>query len=242
MRAVAARAIAIQEAAAMTHFTTSRLMKACLGAVLLAVPMRLLGQAPSAEEAATASAQVRQTSEKIKAILEKPELSGSENADARLEKIRDALNERFDWTRISRWVLGRNVRKFDDEHLTRFTNLFSRYVVLYYMAKVDEFMGTDTKDAADGKDVEIVYGDGMPRRDGSVLVTATFKLPNGKEINTSYTLIKDPDETEWKVRNFVVEGVSLVSNWRTELNYIGSRDKILSVLEKKVNSLEREKK
>jgi len=39
------------------------------------------------------------------------------------------------------------------------------------------------------------------------------------------------------VRNFIVEGVSLVRNWRTELAPVKSREKIMDLLKGKVTEL-----
>jgi len=209
------------------------------------IPVLLGNPAPAAPAAAgeveRACAQIRQTSETIRKILEDPALMGKEHADERFARVREALNERFDWPSISHWVLGRNVRKFDEEHFKEFANLFSRYVVLYYMAKVEDYIGNeDGKDPAAEK-VKILYEKGRARRDGAVVAKVSFTLPDRKQIDTVYTMVKDRETNEWKVRNFVVEGVSLVSNWRTELNYIGRRDKILSLLRKKVNGLEKQR-
>jgi phospholipid transport system substrate-binding protein len=198
------------------------------------------GRTPAAADIEQACARIRETSEKGRRILEDPALAGREHESERLAKVSEALAERFDWPTISRWVLGRNARKFDEEHLREFTDLFRRYVVLYYMAKVEDYIGGGAG-KPDVDKVKILYGKGRARRDGAVVAGVTFNLPDRKEIHTLYTLVRDKKTGDWKVRNFVVEGVSLVRNWRTELSYIGRRDKILSLLRKKVADLEKQR-
>ena len=216
-----------------------RLVGAALCAGIFPLLWAVSGQGAEPGDPGAASEQVRLTSEKIRGILEDPALRGADHAGARLGKIREALDERFDWPRISRWVLARNMRKFNDEQFKEFTDLFSRYVVLYYMVKVEDFISKDDKEEDFDGEVDITYGEGNKRRDGSVMVAVTFTIPGGKEINTAYTLVDEDGDGDWKVRNFVVEGVSLVSNWRTELSYLGGRKKILSVMRKKVEGLEK---
>lgn len=212
--------------------TAARVLLA--GGLVLAFGTRLRAAAPAGDPA-LAKAQVRETSEKVLDLFRQRELFRPENTDTLLERLHGILDERFDWPTIARWVLATNRPQFNEEQLAEFSRVFSDYVVLYYLVQVEQHITGDDPGLVDR--IRVDYQDGTLREDGSLTIEVTFTTPKGTQVRTGYGMAYAQDAGAWRVRNFTVEGVSLVRNWRTELAGMRSREKIMDVVLKKVQEL-----
>ena len=152
-----------------------------------------------------------------------------------LAELRAVLDQRFDWPTMARWVLGRKRPLFDEAQTGEFADLFSQYVVLYYLTQVEQQIVTGDPDQVN--QVRIDYRDGTSQADGSVALEVIFTTPKGTTVQTGYTLVFDAAGAAWRVRNFSVEGVSLVRNWRNELASARSREQIMELMTRKVDEL-----
>lgn len=184
---------------------------------------------------ALAKAQIQATSQKILALFKDPELIKPENRDKMVNTLQTVLDERFDWPTIGRWVLATNRSLFDDAQTAEFARLFADYAVLYYLTQVKQNVTGDDPSRVD--QIRIEYRDGKLRDDGSLLIEVLFTSPKGAQVLTGYTMVYEKATTAWRVRNFSVEGVSIVRNWRTELAPVRSREKIMDLLKGKVAEL-----
>ncbi len=184
---------------------------------------------------ALARAQIQETSGKVLDLFRDRELFRPESTDRLLGRLHALLDERFDWSTIARWVLATNRPLFNDEQLGEFARRFSDYVVLYYLTQVEQHITGGEPGLVD--QVRTEYRDGKRRADDSVSMEVVFTTPKGSQVLTGYTLVFDQAGGAWRVRNFSVEGVSLVRNWRTELAPVKSRDKIMELLGSKVTEL-----
>jgi ABC-type transporter MlaC component len=184
---------------------------------------------------ALAKAQIQETSGKILTLFKDRELIKPENRDALVDGLRAVLDERFDWPTIGRWVLATNRSLFDETQIDEFAKLFADYAVLYYLTQVKQNVIGD--DPARVDQVRIEYRDGKLRDDGSLVIEVLFTSPKGAQVLTGYTMVYEKTKAVWRVRNFSVEGVSIVRNWRTELAPVKSREKIMDLLTGKVAEL-----
>jgi ABC-type transporter MlaC component len=184
---------------------------------------------------ALARAQIQETSQKVIALFKDPDLIKPENRDALVNQLRAVLDERFDWPTIGRWVLATNRSLFSDAQTDEFAKLFADFAVLFYLTQIKQNVtGTDP---ALVDQIRIEYRDGKRRDDGSLVLEVLFTSPKGSQVLTTYTLVYEKDASAWRVRNFSVEGVSIVRNWRTELAPVKSREKIMALLQGKVAEL-----
>jgi phospholipid transport system substrate-binding protein len=172
---------------------------------------------------ATPEGSVQETTKKIMAILEDPGLMPPDMAGERKRKIREAVNERFDWSEMSRRALGRHWRKRTKEEKEAFTTVFSKLLEGAYLQKVANYSGEKVRyedEHIDGK-----YG----------AVTAKIITNKNEEISVEYRLKKKTED--WLVYDVSIEGVSLVNNYRTQFNNIlrkSSFDDLMKRLEEKV--------
>jgi|GEM_PF-2788199 len=219
--------------------TVGRLARVIVAGVLVCCVEGWLGAAEGPGDAALARAQVKETSEKVLALFRKRELFRPGNADPLLAELRAILDERFDWPTIARWVLATNRPLFDEAQLGEFSGLFGDYVVLYYLIQVEQHITGDEPALVD--QIQVAYRDGNLRADGSLFIEVVFTTPKKTQVLTGYTLVYDKEAAAWRVRNFSVEGVSLVRNWRTELAPVKSREKIMDLLQTKVKELRQQR-
>jgi ABC-type transporter MlaC component len=211
----------------------------CAGVVLVGGLLCFgAGSLPAAEETgdpALARTQIRETSDKVLALFRKRDLFRPEKADELLVQLHAILDERFDWPTIARWVLATNRPLFGDAQVGEFATLFGDYVVLYYLIQVEQHITGDDPALVD--QIQVDYRDGKRRDDGSLAIEVVFTTPKKTQVTTGYTMVYDRGPQAWRVRNFIVEGVSLVRNWRTELAPVKSREKIMELLQAKAKEL-----
>ena len=134
------------------------------------------------------------------------------------------LHQLFDFQEMSRRALGANARRYSDR-LTEFTPLFIALLEQAYMGKLEENGNAKIqyiKEIVDDQDVE---------------VDTKTRLKDGSEYSVNYKLKSSP--TGWRAYDVVVEGVSLVNNYRSQFDRFLSKksfDELLQVLrEKKSN-------
>ena len=183
----------------------------------------LLFGAPALALAGEPTDQIRQTTDKILAIVEKPELKGPDKEPERQKQMRKAVDERFDWASMARSAYGKNWRTLSDEQRKEFTSLFSDLIEKTYMSKVESYSGE-----------KILYkGDKV---DGTyAVVDVVIVTLRGTDTPVSYRVLKKGPE--WLVYDVVIEGVSLVNNYRSQIGAIlnsSSYDNLIVRLKAKI--------
>lgn len=124
---------------------------------------------------------------------------------AKLYKMADEkVLPHFDFRRMSQWVLGRSWKDATPEQRDRFTAEFR-----------DLLVGTYSQALLNYTDQEIVY---LPVQrkpeDTEVTVKTEVKQTSGPNIPINYSFYKNK-EGAWKVYDISIEGVSLVTNYRS---------------------------
>lgn len=124
---------------------------------------------------------------------------------AKLYKMADEkVLPHFDFRRMSQWVLGRSWKTATAEQRDRFTTEFR-----------DLLVGTYSQALLNYTDLEIVY---LPVQrkpeDTEVTVKTEVKQTSGPNIPINYSFYKNK-EGAWKVYDISIEGVSLVTNYRS---------------------------
>jgi phospholipid transport system substrate-binding protein len=149
---------------------------------------------------------IKQTTDRILAIVSDPELATPDKDVERKRLIREAVGERFDWEEMSRRTLARHWRRMKQEDRERFVDLFSRFLERNYTDKLDGYA-----------DVRINYlGDSIEGHYGTVKVKIVTQKET--EIPVSYRVKKKGDE--WYVYDISIEGVCLINNYRSQFNSI----------------------
>lgn len=150
--------------------------------------------------------QLRQTTDKVLAILSDPALKSPDKAKERRELILRAVDERFDWEEMARRSLGRHWTQRSPEERQEFTRLFKDLLERVYMDKVEGYSWN-----------KIIYEGEQIDGDYASIRVKVFTQKD-QTIQVEYRTRKKGNQ--WLVYDFLVEGVGVVSNYRTQFNDI----------------------
>ena len=143
--------------------------------------------------------------DRIITLLADPAYKASDTRPAMRAKLIAAIGEIFDMKELSRRALGPEWNKFSPEQQERFVTAFGRLLENTYLDKIESY--TDEK-------VQYLKEQDLGSDKAEV---ATKVVGKGKEIPISYRLM---DRSGWKVYDVVIEGVSLVQNYRSQFGQI----------------------
>jgi phospholipid transport system substrate-binding protein len=153
--------------------------------------------------------QIKETTDKILAILSNPSLKGTAQAEERRKVIGQTVDERFDWEEMSRRSLARHWAARTPEEKKEFMGLFRDVLERTYLNKVDDYSG------------EAVTYEGDTIDGNYASVKVKIVTSKGKEIPVEYRVMKK--QTQWLVYDMTIEGVSFVNNYRSQFNSILSK-------------------
>lgn len=150
-----------------------------------------------------ASAQVQDTAERMLAVLEERRSELDSSPRLIYELVNEIVVPGFDFERITRSVLGRNWRKADAEQRRALVVEFRQMLVRVYAKSLLNYAG---------QKIRI-----LPLRPGKrpdhVVVHTEVNEPGGPTIPINYRMYLQ--DGAWKVYDIIIDGVSLVSNYRS---------------------------
>ncbi len=143
------------------------------------------------------------TSEKMLAALKSNKDILKQNPQRIYGLVSEIVLPHFDFTTMSKWVLGKNWRKLSPDQQQRFTSEFRTLLVRTYAVSLSEY-----------KDQTIKY---LPLQAASgaddVTVRTEVQPGGGSPVPINYSM--HLTDAGWKVYDVVIDGVSLVINYRT---------------------------
>lgn len=146
---------------------------------------------------------VKETTDQTLSRLQRDRVALQQNPDGIYDLVQEVITPHFDFVRISAWVLGKYWRTASKEQKIRFIKAFRTLLVQTYGVVLLDYT-----------DQELRY---LPLRDdpasGDVTVRTEVIQPNGEAVSINYRLYLK--NGAWKVYDISVEGVSLVTNFRT---------------------------
>jgi phospholipid transport system substrate-binding protein len=169
---------------------------------------------------------MKQTIDKVIDILKNKELKKPGKAQERRAEIRKVVGERFDFEEMAKRSLALHWRKRIPEERKEFVSLFSDLLERTYIKKIETY--TDEK---------ILYTDEKIEGNYAVVKTKIITKSN-VEVPIDYRLLNE--NGDWKVYDVVVEGVSLINNYRSQFNDIIRRDSYEELV-KRMKNKEQEK-
>jgi phospholipid transport system substrate-binding protein len=168
--------------------------------------------------AATATEQLKSAIDRVLATVDNPALKGDGKIVERRAAVRKIANEIFDFTEIARRSLDRHWAPLWEAQRTEFVGLFEDLLERSYLAKIERYGGE-----------KIIYSG--ERMDGDLATVSTKIITkHGTEVPVDYHLFKHGER--WMSYDIDVEGISLVSNYRTQFNKIIQTNGYNSLVEK----------
>lgn len=148
---------------------------------------------------------LRTSVDRIISLLGDPAYKNPSTRPAMRAKLVTTIEGIFDMKELSRRALGAQWSKFTPEQQARFVSAFGHLLQNTYLDKIESY--TDEK---------VQYLNEQNLGSGKAEI-ATKVVGKGKEIPITYRLI---DHNGWKVYDVIIEGVSLVQNYRTQFGQI----------------------
>ena len=150
--------------------------------------------------------QLKGAIDRVVKTLEDPAYKGEGKGMDRRRAVRKIADDIFDFNEISRRALARHWQTLSEKQREEFVGLFADLLERSYISKIELYGGE-----------KIQYTN--ERLDGDLATVATRIITkNGTDVPVEYRMHKKGDR--WLVYDVNIEGVSLVSNYRTQFNKI----------------------
>jgi phospholipid transport system substrate-binding protein len=171
------------------------LMRAVLAALLV------LGTAAGAV-AGPATDQLKSEIARVIATIENPALQAESRTSERRQAIRIITNGLFDWTEMARQALGRHWDERTATEQSEFVTLFRDLLERAYIGKIERY----------GAESVAYIGESMDGDEAAVRTRVTLRP--GQDVMVDYRMARR--DARWMIHDVVIEGVSLVANYRTQ--------------------------
>jgi phospholipid transport system substrate-binding protein len=204
--------------------TPSRARANVLWVLLATVGLGLISAAPAALAAASPEETVHATADQALVILADKSLSKTQKT-AKLTTLLDGVS---DFETTSKLVLARGWKDLSEPQQKEFQGLLRDYLIARYRDRVDDYAG---------QTVEVTGGREEAR--GDYTVHTRIKSPTSAQpILVDYRLRKD-SAGSWRVIDIIGEGLSIVSNLRSQFQSIlshGGPEKLMQTLREKIET------
>jgi len=173
--------------------------------------------------ATSATEAVKGNVDRVLEVLRDPALKAESAKNIKKDKIRAISEKMFDFNELSRRTLAQNWNKFNQAQQQEFVRLYKSILEDAYADKILSY-----------SDEKIVFNKEIPLTEKTVEVQSVV-LRKTEEIPIYYRAIIR--NGTWKVYDVVIEGVSLINNYRSQFRDILSKktpDAFLETLREKV--------
>lgn len=168
---------------------------------------------------ASITSDVKNTVDDIITIVTDKDLKKANNEQKRRSSIKKALSGIFDHQEMAKRSLGKHWNQRSPAERKQFVDLFASLLENSYASKIESYNNEKVvyiKEIVDGDYAEVK----------SKIVT-----PKNDEYTLDYRLMRNTSG-KWMVYDVVIEGVSLVSNYRTQFNKIISANGYPALVQK----------
>lgn len=154
--------------------------------------------------------------DKVIAILSDPALKGPAKRAERQNKLRTVADGFFDWRELSRRALAENWNKYSPKQQDEFVASFSELLQKTYIRKLEKY-----------NNEKVTYV--KEQIEGNHAFINTQVMMKDKSIPINYIMIK---RDQWMVYDVMVEGVSLVKNYRSQFSKVLTKESPEALLQR----------
>ena len=147
-----------------------------------------------------------ETVDKGLTVLKEPSLSGTEKTQERRQALWKEISIVFNFEEMSKRALGQHWKKRSPEEKKEFVELFTNILKDAYIGKTDTYNGEKVVLLREKQDSDYA------------VVQTKFITKNGTEIAVDYSMLNNSGE--WKIYDVIIEGVSMINNYRSQFNNI----------------------
>lgn len=181
----------------------------------VALAFMLVLQVPRAEAGAPTD-QLKRHVDEVIGVLD--DASTKSQPARRRAAVRKVAEDIFDYPETARRALGPHWSARTPEEQREFVAIFADLLDHAYLSKIDVYQGEKVQYTG-----ETVDGD-------QATVKTTLVTPKGTSIPIDYRMHRVSDR--WRVYDVVIQGVSLVANYRTQFNRIVRSESYQALVQK----------
>jgi len=165
---------------------------------------------------------MKTTVSQVLGVLQDPELKKPDRTDERVAQLKKIADSSFDYGEMAKRSLGGQWNKLGERERREFVDLFTEFLTATYVEKIHAYSGEEVKfrnERLEGNYAEVE----------SVLVGKKLEIP------LAYRLIMK--EGEWKAYDVVIDGISLIQNYRGQFTAIlrsSSYEQLVQILRDKI--------
>lgn len=165
----------------------------------------------------SATEAMKGTIEQALQVLADESLKTPEKSHERLEILEDIIGKRFDYKEMGKRTLGKHWQQLSEANREEFVHLFQQFLSRTYAGNVDGYSGEQVQYLKE-------------RRKGDFAEVQTSVASEKSTLSISYRLLKSSNT--WRVYDVVMDGVSLVKNFRSQFGRIIKSESVEGLLEK----------
>ena len=168
--------------------------------------------------ASPAQDQLKQSIDAILAVLRNPELKADAQKEHRREALEKIVEERFDFEKMSQLSLARHWKERSASEKSEFVALFGRLLKDTYLSKMEGYT-----------DERVVFITELIKEKkaqiDTKIITQTVEIPINYRMFTR-------ENDQWLVYDMVIEGVSLIGNYRSQFGQMLEKDSFEDLMDK----------
>jgi phospholipid transport system substrate-binding protein len=150
--------------------------------------------------------QLRESVDAVLKTLESPDGDRERNVSERRTAIRKTASSIFDFEESARRALGRHWQARTPRERAEFVRLFTDLLEHTYLGQIEQYSGEGVSYVG-----ESIDGD-------QAIVRTKIITKQGTEVPVDYRMRRAGDR--WQVYDVVIEGLSLIANYRSQFNRI----------------------
>ena len=180
---------------------TSRQLRvgiASVGTILAVVTPSAYAGAPTEE--------LRGHVDKVIKILQRPDLQGDDKTTERRVAVRKVANDIFDFQETAKRSLGRHWEARTPAEREEFTHLFADLLESAYISRIERYSGENVSYVGESVEAD------------QATVRTKIVTKQASQVPVDYRMLRQG--ARWRVYDVIIEGVSLIANYRTQFNKI----------------------
>ena len=166
---------------------------------------------------ATPTGAVKETVDQVLVVLRDQALKDPARETERRAKLEEIIGRRFDYAEMAKRTLASHWKGLSAEKQEEFVALFQQFLANSYAGNVDGYSG---------EQVEYL----KEREKGEFAEVQTKVVSSKVQIPLDYRLLKK--DGEWRVYDVVIDGVSLMKNYRGQFSRIIDSSSFEALLDK----------
>lgn len=160
---------------------------------------------PSTAMAVTATEAVKTAIDQVVGVLEDKELKKPDRVAERRQRLQKIFNDRFSYEEMSKRSLGAQWNNLSETQRQQFVDLFRQLLARTYTGTIEGYSGERFQYLNE-------------HTEGDYAEVRTKLVSRKGEIPINYRLLSKGGE--WQVYDIVVDGISMVSNYRAQFTKI----------------------